>query len=249
MMFPLSILAAYLAAVLLVIIAPGPDNILAISRGLSQGRLAAALSSIGAGLGIMVHTLAATFGLSLVIQASPAAFWAIKLIGAAYLLWLGFKAVTARNLVSFAPTAKIGLRRVFMTGLLSNVLNPKPGLFVLAFIPQFVSAARGPVYIQMLVFGGLFAGLTAIIFTILGTYAARLSGWLAQIPATGRPARLLAAAPAALAPLFEERLAALQVTCRDVGEAVKQQYFYSAPWVAWSDAGHNGALVIEEGEL
>ena len=182
MMFPLSILAAYLAAVLLVIIAPGPDNILAISRGLSQGRLAAALSSIGAGLGIMVHTLAATFGLSLVIQASPAAFWAIKLIGAAYLLWLGFKAVTARNLVSFAPTAKIGLRRVFMTGLLSNVLNPKPGLFVLAFIPQFVSAARGPVYIQMLVFGGLFAGLTAIIFTILGAYAARLSGWLAQRP-------------------------------------------------------------------
>ena len=152
-MFPLETLAAYLVATLLVVLAPGPDNILAISRGLSQGRAAATLSSIGAGLGIMVHTLAATLGLTLVIQTSPMAFWAIKIAGAAYLLWLGFKALTARNLVSFAPAAKQPLTRVFMTGLLSNVLNPKPGLFVLAFIPQFVSASRGPVPVQMLVYG------------------------------------------------------------------------------------------------
>jgi threonine/homoserine/homoserine lactone efflux protein len=95
-MFTTEILLAHLAAVLLVVIAPGPDNILAIGRGLSQGRMAAALSSLGAGLGIMCHTVAATLGLALVLQTSPLAFLLVKLVGATYLLWLGFKAIAAR---------------------------------------------------------------------------------------------------------------------------------------------------------
>lgn len=181
-MFPADTLAAYLAAVLLVVIAPGPDNILAIGRGLSQGRAAAIVSSVGAGLGIMCHTLAAALGLTLVIQASPGAFWAVKLVGAAYLLWLGFKALTARNLIAFTPTARQSLRRVFATGLLSNVLNPKPGLFVLAFIPQFVSASRGSVSAQMLAYGAIFAVVTAVTFSVLGGCATQLSGWLGRRP-------------------------------------------------------------------
>ncbi len=181
-MFPPEILAAYLTAVMVVVIAPGPDNLLAISRGLSQGRAAAALSSVGAGLGIMVHTLAATLGLALVLQTSPAAFWVVKAAGAAYLVWLGFKAIRSRNLVSFVPASRQPLWRIFATGLLSNVLNPKPGLFVVAFIPQFVSVARGPVHVQMLVYGAIFALLTAVIFTLLGSFAAQLSGWLERRP-------------------------------------------------------------------
>jgi threonine/homoserine/homoserine lactone efflux protein len=181
-MFPATTLIAYLAAALLVVIAPGPDNILAVSRGLSQGRAAAVLSSVGAGLGILVHTLAAAFGLALVIQASPAAFWAVKLAGASYLLWLGARALVSRNLISLTPTARQSLGRVFATGLLSNVLNPKPGIFVLAFIPQFVSVARGPVLVQMLVYGALFALVTALVFSVLGCYAANLSSWLASRP-------------------------------------------------------------------
>jgi threonine/homoserine/homoserine lactone efflux protein len=181
-MFPPEILVAYLAAVLLVVIAPGPDNLLAISRGLSQGRAAAALSAAGAGLGIMVHTLAATLGLALVLQTSPLAFWAVKAAGGAYLLWLGYQAVTSRSLVSFAPADRLPLWRVFATGLLSNVLNPKPGLFVVAFIPQFVATTRGPVPVQMLVYGALFAVLTAIIFTLLGGFSAQLSNWLSRRP-------------------------------------------------------------------
>ena len=85
-MFPIATLAAYLAAVLIIVIAPGPDNTPAPRRGLSQGRAAAILSSIGAGLSILVHTVAASLGLTLIIQASPTAFWAVKLVGAAYLL-------------------------------------------------------------------------------------------------------------------------------------------------------------------
>jgi threonine/homoserine/homoserine lactone efflux protein len=181
-MFPADVLLAYLAAVLVVVIAPGPDNILAISRGLSQGRIAGALSSVGAGLGIMVHTVAAALGLALVLQASPLAFFVVKAVGAAYLLWLGVKALTSRGLISFVPAERQSRRRVFATGLLSNVLNPKPGLFVVAFIPQFTSPERGPVPTQMLVYGAIFAVVTAAIFSVLAAFAAQLSGWLARRP-------------------------------------------------------------------
>lgn len=181
-MFPIEILVAYLAAVIVVVLAPGPDNLLAVGRGLSQGPLAAALSSLGAALGIMVHTVAATLGLALVLQASPWAFWAVKAAGAAYLLWLGWKAIAARDLISFSPAAHLPPARVFGVGLLSNVLNPKPGLFVLAFVPQFVSAARGPVHVQMLAYGALFAVVTFVVFSVLGAFAAQLAGWLARRP-------------------------------------------------------------------
>jgi len=181
-MFPLEILIAYLAAVLLVVISPGPDNILAVSRGLSQGRLAGALSSVGAGLGIMFHTVAAALGLALVLQTSPVAFWVVKGIGAAYLVWLGYKAITSRNLISFLPAQRQSLPRVFATGLLSNVLNPKPGLFVVAFIPQFTSPLRGSVPVQMLVYGAIFAVVTAVIFSVLASFAAQLSSWLSRRP-------------------------------------------------------------------
>ena len=126
-MFPEQILVTYIAAVLLIVVAPGPDNILVISRGLSQGRLAAVLSSLGSCLGIMVHTVAAALGLALVLQTSPFAFWLVKAAGATYLLWLGYKAISSRSLISFAPAARQSLPRVFTTGLLTNVLNPKVG--------------------------------------------------------------------------------------------------------------------------
>lgn len=181
-MFPTEILLAYVAACTLVVVSPGPDNILAIGRGLSQGPLAAALSAFGAGLGILFHTLAATFGLSLIIQGSPEAFWAVKVVGALYLLWLGCKALVAGDLISFQPSARVPLRKVLLTGVLSNVLNPKPGLFVLAFLPQFVSAGRGPVVAQMLVYGAIFALMTAVIFALMGGFASRLAGWLQARP-------------------------------------------------------------------
>lgn len=181
-MFPIDVLIAYLAAVLVVVVAPGPDNILAISRGLSQGWPAAAASSVGAGLGIMVHSVAATLGLALVLQSSELAFWLVKVAGATYLLWLGYKAMTARSLISLHPADHQPMGRVFMTGLLSNVLNPKPGLFVVAFIPQFVSTTRGSMQVQMLVYGAIFAVVTAIVFTVLGGLATRLSGWLSSRP-------------------------------------------------------------------
>jgi threonine/homoserine/homoserine lactone efflux protein len=106
----------------------------------------------------------------------------VKSVGAAYLIWLGYKAITARNLVSFLPAQRQSLTRVFVTGLLSNLLNPKPGLFVVAFIPQFTSLSRGSVPVQMLVYGAVFALLTAVVFSVLASFSAQLSEWLSLRP-------------------------------------------------------------------
>jgi len=181
-MLPTDLLLPYLAAVIIVVLAPGPDNILAVGRGLSQGALAAALSSLGAGIGIMFHTVGATVGLALILQTSNWAFWVVKAIGATYLIWLGYKAVSSRGLISFVTQDHQPLLRVFATGLLSNVLNPKPGLFVLAFLPQFVDVSLGSVPNQILLLGGIFAVVTVLVFSALGAFASRLAGWLQRRP-------------------------------------------------------------------
>ena len=181
-MFPLQIWLAYTAACVLLILSPGPDNLLAVGRGLSQGRWAAVVSGISSGTGILFHVAAATFGLTVLMQTSATAFWIVKLVGAAYLLYLGIRVLRSRSLISFAPAARQPLRSIFGTGFLSSALNPKPGMFVLAFLPQFVSPARGSVTTQMLVYGVWFAVLTAVGFALMGIFASRLSSWLRARP-------------------------------------------------------------------
>jgi threonine/homoserine/homoserine lactone efflux protein len=133
-MFPFEMGRAYSVACLLLVLPPGPDNLRAIGRGLSQGKHTAMVSCVASGAGILFHMAAATFGLTLRMQTSALAFWAVKLTGAAYLLWLEIKVLRSRNLISFAPAAQQSLSTIFATGFLSAALNPKPGLFVLAFI-------------------------------------------------------------------------------------------------------------------
>jgi threonine/homoserine/homoserine lactone efflux protein len=181
-MFPIEVLFTYTLACLLLVISPGPDNILAIGRGLSQGKFAACLSGASSGLGILFHVMTATFGLTLLIQTSEIAFIAVKLVGAGYLLWLGVKVLRSRGLINLEPTKKQPLKSIFTTGFLSAALNPKPGMFVLAFIPQFVNPELGSVTIQMIVYGAWFAVLTTIGFSLMGVFSSRLSGWLQNRP-------------------------------------------------------------------
>ena len=181
-MFPLEVWIAYTLACLLLVISPGPDNILAIGRGLSQGKLAACFSGAASGMGILFHILTATFGLTLLIQTSALAFMIVKLIGAGYLIWLGIKVLRSRSLINLTPTEKQPLTSILTTGFLSAALNPKPGMFVLAFIPQFVNPELGSVTIQMIVYGIWFALLTAVGFALMGVFASRLTDWLHEKP-------------------------------------------------------------------
>jgi len=181
-MFPLEVWIAYTLACLLLVISPGPDNILAIGRGLSQGKLAACFSGAASGMGILFHILTATFGLTLLIQTSALAFMIVKLISAGYLIWLGIKVLRSRSLINLTPTEKQPLTSILTTGFLSAALNPKPGMFVLAFIPQFVNPELGSVTIQMIVYGIWFALLTAVGFALMGVFASRLTDWLHEKP-------------------------------------------------------------------
>ncbi|MGF1694363.1 LysE family translocator [Vibrio kyushuensis] len=181
-MFPLEVFIAYTLACLLLVISPGPDNLLAIGRGLSQGKLAAVASGVASGTGILFHVFAATFGLTLLIQTSELAFYVVKSIGALYLLWLGIKVLRSRNLFSLEPAKKQSLKTIFSTGFLSAALNPKPGMFVLAFIPQFVDQNLGSVTVQMIGYGVWFAILTAIGFSLMGVFSSKISTWLTNKP-------------------------------------------------------------------
>ncbi|MCG7491000.1 LysE family translocator [Vibrio sp. Of14-4] len=181
-MFPIEVWITYTLACLVLVISPGPDNILAIGRGLSQGKLAASLSGLASGAGILFHVLTATFGLTLLIQTSELAFIIVKTVGAGYLIWLGIKVLRSRSLINLSPSEKQPLTSIVTTGFLSASLNPKPGMFVLAFIPQFVNPQLGSVTTQMIVYGAWFAFLTAIGFTLMGIFASKLAGWLNKKP-------------------------------------------------------------------
>lgn len=181
-MIPIETWMTYTVACILIILVPGPDNILAVSRGLSQGRLAACISSAGAGLGLMVHVLVAFLGLAALIQTSAVAFSVVKFAGAGYLIWLGIKALCSRELIAFSSQSHLSHRAVFHTGFLTNVLNPKPALFILAFVPQFVSPAHGAVELQTFFLGAWFALLAFVVFTVLGTFSSLFARWLEGHP-------------------------------------------------------------------
>src|SRR5829696_236605 len=141
-------LALYFAAALVLAVTPGPGLFYVAARTLAGGRAEGVASSFGTGLGGMVHVLAGSFGVSAVALASAELFTALKLIGAAYLIWLGVRTIqSARRqpagLNGGSAAAAVGPRRAFREGMLVEALNPKTAAFFLAFIPQFVDPARG----------------------------------------------------------------------------------------------------------
>ena len=105
-MFPVDVFITFTLACLLLVISPGPDNLLAIGRGLSQGKMAAMISGLSLGAGILFHVLTATFGLTLLLQTSELAFIVVKVIGASYLIWLGIKVLKDKSLISLKTVEK-----------------------------------------------------------------------------------------------------------------------------------------------
>jgi threonine/homoserine/homoserine lactone efflux protein len=148
---------AFLLASFLLWITPGPDNMYILARSIAQGRRAGIVSALGIGSGVLVHTLAAALGLSAILAASSWAFLAVKVAGAAYLIYLGVAALRRPVAPLVAPTLDIVSGwRVYRQGVLSNILNPKVAVFFLAFLPQFVDPGRGGGPLPFLVLGGLF---------------------------------------------------------------------------------------------
>lgn len=136
-------LGAFILAAIIVVITPGVDTVMVLTRSISKGKTAGLYSALGVSLGLLVHTCAATFGLSQILSKSAMAFSIVKYLGAAYLIYLGYKSFTSKSKpIEIKPTeTKVtGMKKIFFTALLSDVLNPKIALFFLAFLPQFINS-------------------------------------------------------------------------------------------------------------
>ncbi|MEP6938197.1 MAG: LysE family translocator [Rudaea sp.] len=156
-MFGTHDLALFVLSGLLLNIAPGPDTILIVSRSASAGRLAGMCAAMGIVTGTFVHVIAAAFGLSALLATSAEAFAIVKLVGAAYLFYLGIALlVQSPSGTADAPKPVASLRGCYVQGLLTNVLNPKVALFFLAFVPQFISPAAQNKPLAFLFLGTLF---------------------------------------------------------------------------------------------
>ncbi|HNB27217.1 MAG TPA: LysE family translocator [Alphaproteobacteria bacterium] len=194
-MFELSQLLAFLAASLALNLTPGADMTYVIARSATQGRSAGIAASFGIAVGSVVHTLLAALGVSALLQHSETAFLVVKYAGATYLVYLAWKAIRAGDSgpATTRSLGRSGLWRIFGEGALTNLLNPKVALFILAFLPQFVDPSRGSAAVQILVLGALFnIGGTTIngIVACFASAAARMIGnsagfgrWLNRISA------------------------------------------------------------------
>ena len=151
----LPVLLTFLAATLALNFTPGADMAYVIARSLGQGRKAGLVSVLAVTAGCCVHIALATIGLSALLAKSPLAFRALQYAGAAYLLFIAWRLLQSAPGERQGAAAAASLGRIFIQGVLTNVLNPKVALLILAFLPQFVDPGRGPAWAQMLFLGAL----------------------------------------------------------------------------------------------
>jgi len=166
-------------------VTPGPDMLYVLACGVKEGRRSGVVAALGIGVGGLVHTALAAVGLSALIVSSANAFAVVKYLGAAYLLYMGLKALLAGRdnpaSVALPETLKAGrgepqtsglasVSRTFGRGVVTNVLNPKVAIFFLAFVPQFVDPTRGHIAAQFVILGTMFC--------ISGTLVNATVGWL-----------------------------------------------------------------------
>jgi threonine/homoserine/homoserine lactone efflux protein len=151
-----STIALFALASLALAVVPGPAVTYIVTQSVDKGRRAGLASAGGVASGGLVHVAAATIGLSALIASSAAAFTAVKLVGAAYLVAVGIRRIVARDETATEPQP-VPLQRVWAQGVVVNVLNPKTALFFLAFLPQFVDPHRGAAWTQVAFLGCLFS--------------------------------------------------------------------------------------------
>ena len=183
MLIPLSILAVFFSASILLALAPGPDNIFVLTQSVIRGRLAGWVITLGLCTGLIGHTLLVSSGIAVIFKASPVAFTSLKLAGGAYLLYLAFLAfrAAAPKLIS-SVNGGASLFQLYQRGIIMNVTNPKVSIFFLSFLPQFVHPERGPVMLQILTLGFVFIISALMVFGIISLFSGYLGGRLQQSP-------------------------------------------------------------------
>ena len=173
----------FIAASLLLIVTPGQDMVLVMSRSIAQGAAAGVVTAAGVSVGLVGHTLLATIGLGAILRTSQWLFLVLKLVGATYLIYLGVVLLRTRATEFALPTAASrSLARLFFDGAVSNLSNPKIAVFYFAFLPQFVSPEAAHPALSVFVLGLVFAALTFLVKGPVGYFAGLLSAWLRARP-------------------------------------------------------------------
>lgn len=191
---PIDLLIAFFVSTVLFAFVPGPAMLYAATRTLAGGRRAGLMAALGVHVGGYAHVLAATMGLSVLFHAVPVAYFVVKLAGAAYLVFMGWRLIKGSASDTSAEASIEAPRRAFVQSILVELLNPKTAIFFLAFLPQFVSADSAPVWVQFLIL----STITNVMFSaadlvaVLG--ASRILASLHASPLLGRWAQRAAGA-------------------------------------------------------
>ncbi len=169
---------------------PGADFFYVATRGLAGGRRAGIASALGIGAGLLVHTILAASGLTLLLLASEWVFNLVKWLGALYLIWMGIKILRSGDeLLRSTSVAPASFGVTFWQGVLTNVFNPKVALTFAAFLPQFLDATHRNVSAQMALLGATLCVLATLWFCGVGAFAGQLGAFLLRFPRVGQGIR------------------------------------------------------------
>lgn len=170
---------AFIVASTLLSLAPGPDNIFVLMQSVLHGRRAGIIVTLGLCTGLLGHTLAVTLGVSAIFQVSTWAFTALKLMGAAYLIYLAWGAFKA-SAEELPLTEQPVLSRwsLYKRGILMSSTNPKLAIFFMAFLPQFTDPAKGDLSFQLMLLGGLFIIVGFIVMSLFALLSGTIKSWL-----------------------------------------------------------------------
>lgn len=175
-------LLTFIAASALLSVAPGPDNLFVLTQSALYGPRAGLLITLGLCTGLLVHTAAVALGVAAVFMVSAAAFTALKLLGAAWLLYLAWSAWRAPAAEPGVQASALRGAALYRRGIIMNLSNPKVALFFLAFLPQFADPARGAVPVQLMLLGAVFILVALAVFALIAGLAGLIARRLRESP-------------------------------------------------------------------
>jgi threonine/homoserine/homoserine lactone efflux protein len=178
----------FLLTTFVAMISPGPDMLFILGCGMRGGPRAGLLATAGVATSEVVHITLAAAGLSAFFAAAPTAFTALRIVGAAYLVYLGVQSIRHRGGERWETEDTTGMsgRHAYLRGLLTNLVNPKMVTFTIAFLPQFVDPKLGRVWLQFVILGVVFVALEFLVDGTVGLLAGRIGDWLARRQAARR---------------------------------------------------------------
>lgn len=174
------LLLAFLVTTFVAMVSPGPDMLFVLGCGARGGPRAGLLATAGVASSEIIHTAVAAAGLAALFEAVPTAFTVVRIVGAAYLVYMGIKIIRSRNSPyhESSKTGEISARKAYLAGLWTNLLNPKMVTFTIAFLPQFVNPDLGHVWLQFVILGALLVALEFAVDGAVGICGGKIGGWL-----------------------------------------------------------------------